>query len=381
MIYWQQSAGVGSGARWISPALVLCLIFALLVHPLGFLRYHFREWYLAWLLGLAAVPLIAGLFFTDPFPVRCPGMQYPSSAKEGVSLLDADFQRTLSEGEQPQKKDGTKPTEEERTAQLQRSYVFLRDRYRSEQRVSPELDLAVPDQPATQGEMEQWAERIRLELLAREHRRLKKWKTNLKEDKPKLVVLCVSGGAARSGYWTALVLDALEKEEKLNDFPAHVRIITGASGGMYGAAHWTATLDEKGHADANLFHPEDLAEDVLTPVSQTLLFADMPTWLVAHQRTWDRGQALEAAWKRHCTEFGGPFRKLAPGEDAGWRPSLIFSPTLVEDGRRLLISNLYLPFLAENEGEVLPEQPSQDDEGTPAPDGKTSNRPSICIAR
>ncbi|HEX9493697.1 MAG TPA: hypothetical protein VGA33_10565, partial [Thermoanaerobaculia bacterium] len=36
-----------------------------------------------------------------------------------------------------------------------------------------------------------------------------------------------------------------------------------------------------------------------------------------------------------------------------WRPSLIFSPMLVEDGRRLLVSNLDLRFLLENHGPRL----------------------------
>jgi hypothetical protein len=44
---------------------------------------------------------------------------------------------------------------------------------------------------------------------------------------------------------------------------------------------------------------------------------------------------------------------LAGGEASGWRPSLILSPMLVEDGRILLISNLYLSFLTEIRGPLL----------------------------
>ncbi len=40
-----------------------------------------------------------------------------------------------------------------------------------------------------------------------------------------------------------------------------------------------------------------------------------------------------------------PFSDLAKDERAGAIPSLIFSPMLIEDGRRLLISNLDLPFM------------------------------------
>jgi hypothetical protein len=43
-----------------------------------------------------------------------------------------------------------------------------------------------------------------------------------------------------------------------------------------------------------------------------------------------------------------PFSTLAVGENEGWRPSLVFTPMLVEDGRRLVVSNLDLGFMLEN---------------------------------
>ncbi len=189
------------------------------------------------------------------------------------------------------------------------------------------------------------------------------------DEPPKLAVVAVSGGAARAAFWTARVLDELEQTEELRPFPDHVRVVTGASGGMVGAAHWVATLGEDGHAGAAAYSPDDLARDNLTPVADALLFADLPTWPSGHVRDTDRGRALETGWNRSCPEFDRSFRGLlAPGEAAGWRPSLIFSPMLVEDGRRLLISNLYLPFLTENAGETL----STSREGVGRPRGRVS---------
>ena len=40
--------------------------------------------------------------------------------------------------------------------------------------------------------------------------------------------------------------------------------------------------------------------------------------------------------------LGRAFGELRPGEAQGWLPSLVYSPMLVEDGRRLLVSNLDL---------------------------------------
>jgi hypothetical protein len=55
--------------------------------------------------------------------------------------------------------------------------------------------------------------------------------------------------------------------------------------------------------------------------------------------------------------FGGAlnvtFDSLRKGEVDGWRPSLIFSPMMVEDGRRLLISNLDLATVTQNCGNIL----------------------------
>ena len=56
------------------------------------------------------------------------------------------------------------------------------------------------------------------------------------EGKPKLVVVAVSGGAARSAYWTATVLNRLEQE--ICGFSRKVRVMTGASGGMLGSAYY-----------------------------------------------------------------------------------------------------------------------------------------------
>src|SRR5262249_35447970 len=60
-------------------------------------------------------------------------------------------------------------------------------------------------------------------------------------DKPKVYVVAASGGGIRAAYWTAGVLNALEQAHP--GFFYHVRLITGASGGMVGASHFVSQLD------------------------------------------------------------------------------------------------------------------------------------------
>src|SRR5262249_30145543 len=85
-------------------------------------------------------------------------------------------------------------------------------------------------------------------LLGLEYGRLERWRGQAAGPggaKPKLAVVTVSGGANRSALWTVFVLDTLECELGAGGrpFAPHVRLITGASGGMVGASYWVATLD------------------------------------------------------------------------------------------------------------------------------------------
>lgn len=167
--------------------------------------------------------------------------------------------------------------------------------------------------------------------------------------KPKLVVVAVSGGGIAAAVWTALNLVRLE--EQVPGFPRNVRLITGASGGMLGAAYYTATLTDGGgltRADRTRI-VDDLARDSLTPVLTRLIRHDLPSIVIPGRVTRDRGRELERTWEENTggtirSPLARPFRELARGEAEGWRPSLIVSPMLVEEGGPMLISNLDLGY-------------------------------------
>jgi uncharacterized membrane protein YidH (DUF202 family) len=109
----------------------------------------------------------------------------------------------------------------------------------------------------------------------------KDWETetenNWDPEEP-LVVIAVSGGGLRSAAWTFQVLAALEEQflDKGIDFPKRVRIITGASGGMLGAAYYVATLDPARDVKNQVYQVErkkhlkqlyeNLTRDSLTPL-------------------------------------------------------------------------------------------------------------------
>jgi hypothetical protein len=159
---------------------------------------------------------------------------------------------------------------------------------------------------------------------------LDRWKASLGQSRPPLVVVTTSGGASRAAVWTLNVLANLDKQ--IPDFLRHVRIITGASGGMVGAAHLVSALGPAGPTLPIDTIIEGAARDSLTAVTRALI--------LPHS---DRGKALERVWERNTDDrLAMPFRALLDGESAGWRPSLIYAPMMVEDGRRLIVSNLDL---------------------------------------
>ena len=185
--------------------------------------------------------------------------------------------------------------------------------------------------------------------------------------KPILVAVATCGGALRAGLWTAAVLDAIEHE--VPDFPRHVRFVTGASGGMVGAALFvtsrandplTGKPGQPNHATGAI--AGRLANDYLSPIVRQFILRDLPLAILPWRQSYDRGHALEDALvaDRGLSELGYTFAHLLDSERAGEIPSLVFSPMLVEDGRRLLISNLDLADLTTIGGEdILSEDPAE----------------------
>lgn len=186
----------------------------------------------------------------------------------------------------------------------------------------------------------------REEVAPRVDTHLEAWK-QARGGKAPLVVVAVDGGGIRAAVWTTVVMAQLERD--VPGFPYFVRVVTGASGGMVGIASWVGSLQPPDSADRHrdldngaLTHRDlvdRVAADSLGAVARELVFKDLilPPFLHA---TSDRGLALERAWEKSTRILEQRFSDLAHGEAAGWRPSLLVSPLIVEDGRRLLISNM-----------------------------------------
>jgi hypothetical protein len=338
------------GGWFVPPAVALCLILAQVVAGHGFLKFHFGGWYTA--IGVCLVALAVGVAGFTGYRHELRGLDYTSDT---VDLQAVDFQMEAGD-----------TSDKHQVEYLQNSYERFYRRYESQARLFgvEQSKLAKRTNMQSVDELQSEQRKLREAMLALEEQRLDTWKSKVpaaKDGKPKLAIVCVTGGANRSAVWTAYTLSRLEHELSSSSIPLarHVRVITGASGGMVGASYFTATLPgAAGHQFASEAQCKDFArkvgQDALTPVSQRLVFLDLPGVFLPGSTVNDRGLALEEAWEDYQ---GGvlekTFEQMAAGEAEGWRPSLVLSPMIVEDGRRLLISNLYLSPLTETTGSFL----------------------------
>lgn len=168
--------------------------------------------------------------------------------------------------------------------------------------------------------------------------------------KPIVAVVTTSGGALRAGVWTETVLRKLD--EAFPGFPRHARLVTGASGGMLGAARYVAR-----HAlqpdEPRVMEEGGPQPDFLGPIAWQIAFRDFLPNALLPLPVYNRGDRLEDAWLGYAPELGTTFGAIAGAEQSGAVPSIVFSPMLVEDGRRVLISNLPLADLTVHLNGVL----------------------------
>jgi hypothetical protein len=168
--------------------------------------------------------------------------------------------------------------------------------------------------------------------------------------KRKLAVVCCSGGGTLAALWSAKVLSWLDAEMKDQHFRESLRLISAGSAGSVGAAHYVKWVYD--HCDVSLT-PEHLKlpqssdwlqkipRQSLLPVSRSIALRELWRMFASpvDATPMDRGEVLETDWA-HLREL--PLEELRLAERRGLIPSLVTAPVILEDGRRLLISNLDL---------------------------------------
>lgn len=161
-----------------------------------------------------------------------------------------------------------------------------------------------------------------------------------------LVLVNVSGGGLRSAAWaftTLMWLDSLT----YGNLSKHTALIAGSSGGMIGAAYWRELNNrKKNKLDSRpfIYHFRSLTNDLLNPIIFTMVSNDFS---FRFRKSKYRGNIYKHdrafAFEKHLNIntngwFDVPISHYREPEYNGDIPMMIITPTILNDGRRMLIS-------------------------------------------
>lgn len=184
---------------------------------------------------------------------------------------------------------------------------------------------------------------------------LENWRKKFpKDQKPKMVFLCVSGGGKRAALWT---LNALQKADSLTEgkLTNQAMLITGASGGLIGASYFRELkLRELQKENINPYaavHRQKISTDNLNPLIFSLLANDLFVGFTkfdyaGKEYLRDRGYTFEDQLNQ-ITEslMDKPVKAYLQHEQEAKIPMMILAPTVVNDGRKIYISALPVSYM------------------------------------
>jgi hypothetical protein len=183
------------------------------------------------------------------------------------------------------------------------------------------------------------------------------WKARQKDSLPPLVIISVSGGGSRAAYWTFRALQYADSASG-GALSRQSTMLTGASGGMIGAAYWRS-LHQKavtiGDSD-NVYaakYQEAIGKDLFNAIIFSFVAVDLISpfnkiTIGPYSYTKDRGYAMEQELIRNTEGgLGGRLADYAVDERNGLIPQMIVNGSIVNDGRKLLISSQPVGYLTQ----------------------------------
>lgn len=183
---------------------------------------------------------------------------------------------------------------------------------------------------------------------------LNQWKFLQKEEKPVMVLACLTGGGIRSATFTIEVLNKLDSITN-NGFFNHSMLMSGASGGMMGAA-WYREL--KYREEGGLLTNEALKKktrqistDLLNPVFSSFAVRDLlaPPRRFTYNNTKyikDRGYAFEQQLSQNTEGWlDKPIEAYREAEMKALMPTILMNTVISADGRNMVIATRPVRFM------------------------------------
>jgi hypothetical protein len=184
---------------------------------------------------------------------------------------------------------------------------------------------------------------------------LESWKKKQREGKPVLFIINTSGGGNRSATFTMNVMQRLDSlcGGGLMD---RTFLITGASGGMFGATYFRelARLKSEKNPGMNLQdrkYDEAISRDLLNPLFSSFVARDLASpaqkfSVGRYEYIKDRGYAFEQKLARNTRGvLDRQLKDLVSDEKQAKIPLMIFNSVITRDSRTMMISTQPISFL------------------------------------
>lgn len=182
---------------------------------------------------------------------------------------------------------------------------------------------------------------------------LSNWKKQTGKKKPYLIVLNASGGGSRSAAWTFEVMYQLDSISE-GEFSKQCQFIAGASGGMLGAAFYRSIHLRQNDSDLEEKARKSIKNDLLNDLSFVASTNDLFfRYSVNHNGgkvKLNRSIAFENNLNRNTFNLlNVPLKNRRKYEFSGKAPVIVYTPTILNDGRQLVFSSQSLSFLGKQE--------------------------------
>lgn len=176
---------------------------------------------------------------------------------------------------------------------------------------------------------------------------LNKWKAKQRSDKPVMILINTSGGGIRSATFTMNALQSLDSMFG-GRLMEQTFLISGASGGMLGAAYFRELYYRKQKGESidlqDKQYLKDISRDLLNPLFSSLITRDIigpakPFQSHGYNYTKDRGYAFEQKLNENTRGYLNKtlndYRKPEANAEI---PMMFFNAVITRDGRKLVMA-------------------------------------------